>query len=254
MSDIADCCKSGFLWDAEPKGKVSKLADLDCYVSGSNKDAAVLIVHDIFGWTLTNTRVLADHYATEANVTVYLPDFFHGGVITPEMMDDPVKRDAFDGKTFMLTNNKAARYPEVLACASALRTEHEYNTIGTIGFCYGGYGALKLATEKQKDFPSLPLVDCAAIAHPSLIDNSEFDGVAAPLLIIAPEVDKQFPMEFKEHALKTLPTLGVDYAFIYFKGLEHGFATRGDRTDEVQRKGLERAKDDAVHWFKRYLH
>ena len=31
-------------------------------------------VHDVYGWTFTNTRVLADHYAKEADATVFLPD------------------------------------------------------------------------------------------------------------------------------------------------------------------------------------
>lgn len=35
---------------------------------------AVLIVHDLFGWNLPNARLLADHYAKEADATVYLPD------------------------------------------------------------------------------------------------------------------------------------------------------------------------------------
>jgi hypothetical protein len=55
-------------------GMESKLASHDTYVTGSNKDAAVLIVHDLFGWTFPNARILADHYAEEADVTVYLPD------------------------------------------------------------------------------------------------------------------------------------------------------------------------------------
>lgn len=71
---MSECCKSGFKWDGKAIGKVTKIANLDTYVTGDNKDAAVLIVHDVFGWTLTNVRILADHYAKEANVTVYLPD------------------------------------------------------------------------------------------------------------------------------------------------------------------------------------
>lgn len=34
----------------------------------------IMIVHDIFGWTSANTRLLADHYAKEADATVYIPD------------------------------------------------------------------------------------------------------------------------------------------------------------------------------------
>ena len=71
---MSECCKSGFKWDGKPTGKVEKIAGLDTYVAGDNKNAAILIVHDIFGWTLPNLRILADHYAKEANATVYLPD------------------------------------------------------------------------------------------------------------------------------------------------------------------------------------
>ena len=71
---MSDCCKSGFRWQGQPKGTESKLAGLDTYVSGSNQDAAVLILNDAFGWTFRNARLLADHYAEEANATVYLPD------------------------------------------------------------------------------------------------------------------------------------------------------------------------------------
>ncbi len=55
-------------------GKEIKLANNDTYVTGSNKDVAIMVVHDIFGWTFPNLRLLADHYAQEANATVYLPD------------------------------------------------------------------------------------------------------------------------------------------------------------------------------------
>lgn len=70
----SDCCKSGFNWNGTPVGKETTLANNKAYVTGTNPDAAILIVHDIFGWTLNNTRLIADHYAKEANATVYLPD------------------------------------------------------------------------------------------------------------------------------------------------------------------------------------
>lgn len=71
---MSNCCKQGFRWSGTPVGKETTLAGLDAYVSGSNKNAAVLIVHDIFGWKFPNIRLLADHYADEAGVTVYVPD------------------------------------------------------------------------------------------------------------------------------------------------------------------------------------
>jgi dienelactone hydrolase len=67
-------CKTGFSWNGTPVGKETTLGDNKAYVTGSSKSAAILIVHDIFGWTFTNARLLADHFAKEANATVYLPD------------------------------------------------------------------------------------------------------------------------------------------------------------------------------------
>ena len=71
---MSDCCNIGFKWQGKPTGEEVTLGQNKAYVSGSNRHAAVLIVHDVFGWTLSNTRLLADHFAKEANVTAYLPD------------------------------------------------------------------------------------------------------------------------------------------------------------------------------------
>jgi hypothetical protein len=69
-----DCCKSGFEWEGKPVGQEGTLANNKVYITGSNKDAAVLLIHDVFGWTFGNLRILADHFAKEANTTVYLVD------------------------------------------------------------------------------------------------------------------------------------------------------------------------------------
>jgi len=38
----------------------------------------IVIIPDIFGWSLINTQVLADEYAKECGFLVYLPDFMNG--------------------------------------------------------------------------------------------------------------------------------------------------------------------------------
>jgi dienelactone hydrolase len=50
------------------------LSDNTAYVTGSNSEVAVLVIHDLFGWTFPNIRLLADAYAEEADATVYVPD------------------------------------------------------------------------------------------------------------------------------------------------------------------------------------
>jgi hypothetical protein len=75
---VSTCCLKGFEWEGAPAGRIGKLANNEAYITGDNPNAAVMIIHDLLGWTFPNVRLLADHYAREANVTVYVPDFFGG--------------------------------------------------------------------------------------------------------------------------------------------------------------------------------
>lgn len=238
-------CKSGFNWNGKPTGSETTLGKNKTYVTGDNKDAAVLIIHDIFGWTFPNLRLLADHFAKEANVTVYLPDFFDGEVIEPETMTNPEKRAQFSIPDFLSRHGKEIRFPEILEAAKALKAQ--YKKTAAIGYCYGAWACFRLGAD-----PSL--VDAISMAHPSLVEKPEIDNVKVPVQIMAPEHDHAFTPELKEHANKVIPTLGVAYEYIYFPGLTHGFAAKGDETDPKQKDGLERAKNSAVRFFKEFLH
>ena len=68
------CCFQGFRWESEPMGREAKVADRDTYIAGPEQDAAIILIHDVFGWTFGNSRLLAYHFASEVGATVYLPD------------------------------------------------------------------------------------------------------------------------------------------------------------------------------------
>lgn len=74
MAEIAECCRKGFEWSGIPTGREGTLAQNQAYITGTNKNAAVMVIHDIYGWTFPNIRLLADHFAEECNATVYVPD------------------------------------------------------------------------------------------------------------------------------------------------------------------------------------
>ena len=58
------CCLQGIVWDAIPQGEETKLGANPAYVAGpKSSDAAILIVHDLFGWKFKNIRLLADFYS-----------------------------------------------------------------------------------------------------------------------------------------------------------------------------------------------
>jgi dienelactone hydrolase len=69
------CCLAGFEWDGTPTGTEGKLGDLNAYIAGNTgSHACILVIHDLFGWTFNNLRLLCDHYAKEAECAVYMPD------------------------------------------------------------------------------------------------------------------------------------------------------------------------------------
>ncbi|RMZ66257.1 dienelactone hydrolase [Pyrenophora seminiperda CCB06] len=238
-------CKKGFQWDGQTTGKETKLNDVNAYFTGDNKEAAILIVTDIFGWTLPNVRILADHYAKEANATVYVPDIFGGEVVDPDAMSDPEKQKNFDAKAFLGRNSKEIRWPEIKQHAQTLKSQ--YKKVGAVGFCYGGWAVFKLAADPA-------LVDAVSTAHPSLLEQSEIAAVKVPVQVLSPENDFMYTEELKQATLETLPKTGVHWEYIYFPALTHGFAVRGDPSNEQQKLGLERAKRSAVNFFMEFLH
>ncbi|KAK7898008.1 hypothetical protein LTR67_004640 [Exophiala xenobiotica] len=248
----SECCVKGSLWNGNPTGEEITLANNETYVTGNNPNVAIMVIHDAFGWTFPNTRILADSYAKEADATVYMPDFFGGEVLPSDIVRDPSQWHKLDMPGFMGRNTKEIREPEIFSCVRALRSQG-YKRVGVIGFCFGGWAVFRLgAKEKEKDNDGL--VDCISTAHPSLLEKGEIDAVGVPVQILAPENDVMFTPDMKEYANKVIPTLGVPYDYQYFPGVEHGFATRGDEKDVVEYKAMNRAREAAISWFKVWLH
>ena len=75
-------CASGVLHEGTPAGREETIHGLMTYVtdppSGVAAKGIVVIIPDLFGWSLNNSRVLADRYAERGGYTVYLPDFMDG--------------------------------------------------------------------------------------------------------------------------------------------------------------------------------
>jgi dienelactone hydrolase len=170
-------------------------------------------------------------------------------VVKPEMMSPDYKGEPFDLMAFIGKHSKEKSFVEVEACVKALRSEHGFKKIGAIGFCYGGYAMFRLASKELK------AIDCMSTGHPAQFDKGDIEALGGcPVQLLAPEEDFTFTPELKEHCLKVLPTVGIDWDYQYFHGVKHGFCTRGDQNDKVQKQALERAKNAAVAWFGQYLH
>ncbi|KAI1080839.1 dienelactone hydrolase family protein [Whalleya microplaca] len=244
---LSECCIKGFQWNGTPTGTVGKLAGKDAYITGENPDVAILIVHDIFGWTFTNARLLADHYAREANATVYLADFFGGEIVDAQIvLSGQLQKLDFPG--FMKRNAREIREPEVFACARALRLK--YKKVGAVGYCFGGWAVFRLGAREHQP----PLVDCISTGHPSLLTNKDIDEVAVPVQVLSPEHDPMYTDELKSHTLQTIPKLGVEFDYQYFPRVDHGCFIRGSEQKPGEQEAMARAKNAAVGWFNQFLH
>jgi dienelactone hydrolase len=171
-----------------------------------------------------------------------------GGEVLPSdiLSKNPSEWGPLDLPAFTARNSKEIREPEVVAFAQNLRKK--YKRVGAIGFCYGGWAVFRLGDKAKNG-----LVDCISTAHPSWLTRSEIECIGVPVQILAPEIDPVFTPELKEFSNRVIPFLEVAYDYQHFPGLEHAFAVRGNRANEAEMKGLERAKNAAVHWFKQWL-
>ena len=73
-------CLSGSVKEGTPTGTTTTIHGLDVYVARPEGTLKGLIVFipDIFGWEMSNSRLLADSFAKEGGFLVYLPNFMNG--------------------------------------------------------------------------------------------------------------------------------------------------------------------------------
>ena len=62
---MSENCVRVFLWNDDSNGRETILASRACYVTDNEAHVGITIIHDLFGWTFRNSRLLADHCAED---------------------------------------------------------------------------------------------------------------------------------------------------------------------------------------------
>ncbi|KAF2971522.1 hypothetical protein GQX73_g2059 [Xylaria multiplex] len=245
---FSSCCLKTFTWGGTPIGVEGKLANNDCYTTGHNKEIAILLVHDIFGWKYPNVRLIADHLAREVNATIYVPDFFGGWVVDwAAVEEDRWSEIDLDGITE--NQSREIRGPEIVACARAIKAELGFRRLGALGYCYGGWAVCHLASKGQE----IALVDAISMVHPSWLVKEDIDNITVPFQVLAPEHDPSYTPELKGYTFQTALGLNVPFNYQHFPGTVHGALVRGNEEVKGEREAMARAKNAIVTWFKQYL-
>ncbi|KAJ7133255.1 dienelactone hydrolase endo-1,3,1,4-beta-D-glucanase [Mycena epipterygia] len=251
MSFCADCFKA-VIHEGTPQGEMTEIGGVPCYVATPSvdypKDKVVLFLTDALGVILQNNQLLADDFARNGFKTI-MPDLFNGDPIPAAVLEPGAA--PFDWQAWLVRHGAEPTRPLIDAVVSALKVDG-VTAIAATGYCFGGRYVFDLAFEG--------IIQVASVAHPSLLkvpDDLETyrDKATAPLLINSCTHDDLFPHAAQEKADTLLGNgkFAPGYKRVYFEGLTHGFAIKGDLSDPKVKAGKEEAFKGTVEWFLEYL-
>ncbi|EGV63436.1 hypothetical protein PSN45_004282 [Yamadazyma tenuis] len=230
---FTSCCTQVIHHEGTPAGTFTTVGGLDTYTTGDEhgNSHVLVILTDIFGYKLNNTLLVADELARLGKYRVLIPDILN---------NDPFEKWVL---YWFLWHRPGITTPIVDGFLSKMKQELNPKFIGAIGYCFGAKFAIPNLTETG-------LVDAAAVAHPSLVKESEVARITKPILISIGADDKSFSVKLRhktEEILANKPDL--QWEIKLFSGVPHGYAVRGDITIPQVKYAKEKTILDQINFF-----
>lgn len=224
-------------------GHEVQVEHIKAYLTKSPMDAgkAVVVIQDIFGWQLPNTRYMADMIAGNGYTTI-VPDFFVG--------QEPWHPSG-DWSTFpewLKTRNARKIDKEFDAVLKYLKQQCHTKRIGVVGFCWGGTAVHHLMLKH-------PELRAGVSVYGIIKDAEDVYGLKNPTLFIFAENDAVIPLEqvslltqkLKEHCK-------VEYQIKTFSGQTHGFVHRKREDCSPEDKPyIDEARRNLLEWLNKYV-
>ena len=147
---------------------------------------------------------------------------------------------------WLISHREAISKPKIEGFINHLRTVPGTNKIGALGFCWGGRYAILAAHGK---------VDAAVAMHPSLFAvPGDFDPITKPISIALGDKDSLVDANSRGGIQDSLAKkTDVPHEIRIYEDQVHGFALRGDWSDEKDKKAMDDATQQGIDWFKEYL-
>ncbi|KAJ8010873.1 hypothetical protein DPEC_G00079660 [Dallia pectoralis] len=209
-------CDIGDRLEYRGVGQEVQIEHIKAYVvkPPSHSDKAVIVIQDIYGWQLANTRYMADMLASNG-YTAVCPDFFTG---------KEAWNPAGDWSTFQqwLEDKKPTDInKEVDAVLRFLKDQCGARSIGAVGFCWGGVATHYLALQ-------YPEVKAGVSVYGIVREREDRYDLKSPTLFIFGEKDDVIPLDQVSALEKNLKEkcTTVDYQVKIFSGQTHGFVHR----------------------------
>ncbi|KAI4099852.1 MAG: hypothetical protein LQ339_005767 [Xanthoria mediterranea] len=241
------------------------------------------MIPDAFGWETPNSRLLCDTYAERAGVLVYLPEFQAGHHLPMSLMEDigtmtsggdsllkkipSTLRVVYNMAPYLYLTRPSVTTPGIQSFFTSLRSSSSSVSnlpVFAVGFCWGGLYAITLTHSTSITPEGKPLVDAAFAAHPSnLTLPGDIEKVERPLSVCQGTQDFVMDMKGVKQIQQVLErknkagggdgTAKGRHEIQIVEGAKHGFAVRGNPENEVEMAQAQRAEDQAVAWFERWI-
>ncbi|KAF8440830.1 dienelactone hydrolase endo-1,3,1,4-beta-D-glucanase [Boletus edulis BED1] len=265
-------CIRGSILDGTPSGTVKQVDGIDAYfVSGvsepTSKSFSVVLLTDVFGLEVVNSKLIADRIASALACDVWVPDLFNGQpAIKPDSMEAQLLPDhpgpwplwdklRFYARVIWNIGSFYRARPSVVTPRTAkfiksVREQNIYDKVGAVGYCFGAGIAVRLVPFKA--------LDSIVLCHPSLLTEASIKAIDVPTAWACAEEDMALSKAMRLNAeaifaaRKDRPDF-VPYEFVDYMGTVHGFACRPNLAYDGMKAGFEGSLSQTVEWFRKTL-
>ncbi|KAK8845585.1 hypothetical protein IAR55_006301 [Kwoniella newhampshirensis] len=275
QTSVSPCCVTGHIHSGTPLGKSEILYGLSTYISNSKtpteagaKQDVVVLLPDIFGADLVNTKLVADEWAGKG-WKVLLPDVFEGDSVDIANLNaivpnnrykaqatvaskaaDSVKAAAALGP-WLAKHREAVARPIVEKFVQAVRADPSTGKIAAVGYCWGGRYVALLA---QDDCAAR--IDVGVSTHPSFLVADDLKPITkVPIAIFkGSHDDMTSDDQLKEFEGILKNNLGDDKVVTkVYPGAVHGFAVRGDMEEPTEKAQKEEVTKDSFDFVSKHF-
>jgi carboxymethylenebutenolidase len=179
----------------------------------------VVMIHEWWGLN-ENIKEMADKLASHGYV-----------VLAVDLYDGKVATTSEQARELITTFDSEYGIQNMNSAVSLLSENYSVNTVGSIGWCFGGGQSLNLALDNGE-------MDATVIYYGSLVTDSEnLSSIDWPVLGIFAELDKGIPVSTVNDFEFALNEVGVDNQIYIYDGVDHAFANpSGERFSPEESK------------------
>ena len=189
------------------------MSDFDIYSVGkSYRNLSIIVIYDIFGFNITQTRVFCDRVASQYSVNVVMPDFFRGTAAPA------VNRSEWIAGVSNWTKVSS----DLRTTADWLQKTYSTNKFGVVGFCWGGLQVVRACSNLSTLFFTGISIHGGASVTPTAVSQ-----LKQPMLFIAAGNDPALQPNISDAIEQANPIISKQCEYKTYINMTHGFVSAG---------------------------